>query len=102
MLQNFDPTKEEDQDEAVFAATFTHFEKRAGRRVGHKKVEENYFIELEKREKAEAERRSIENKRLKNNEMLDARFKEIAAESNILKQKMSGDMAEVEKAKLQQ
>ena len=46
-----------------------------------KKVDEGYFVKLEAREKEEAQRRSKEEKRLKNNELLKARFEEIKAES---------------------
>lgn len=75
VLQNFDPTKEDDQEAAVFASTFNHFEKK-GRRHRNvvKTVPENYFVDLEKREKLEAERRGVEATRLKNNEMLKQRF----------------------------
>ena len=53
VLSNFDPLKTEDQDAAVFASTFNHFEKKERKRHRKvvKKVNDNYFVELEKREK---------------------------------------------------
>ena len=72
VLSNFDPTKTEDQDAAVFASTFNHFEKKERKRHRKvvKKVNDNYFVELEKREKEEAARNEKEAQRRKNNEML--------------------------------
>lgn len=91
--------KDEDKDGALFAANFNHFEKKGGRhRKVMKKVDDEYFIKLEKREKEEAARRSLEQKRLKNNEMLKLRMEEIASESEKLKVKFSGDREAYEAA----
>ena len=56
-----------------------------------KKVDEGYFVKLEAREKEEAFRRSREEKRLKNNELLRSRLEEIKAESEQLKVKHAGN-----------
>ena len=50
-----------------------------------------YFVELEKRERAEEKRMSMERKRKMNNEILKTRLAEIRAESEALKQKFAGD-----------
>jgi len=57
VLKTFDPTKDEDKEGALFAANFNHFEKKGhGRhRKVLKKVDDDYFVRLEAREKAEAQ-----------------------------------------------
>ena len=72
VLKTFDPTKDEDKEGALFAANFNHFEKKGhGRhRKVLKKVDDDYFVRLEAREKAEAQQREVESKRKKNNDYL--------------------------------
>ena len=64
-----------------------------------KKVDESYFVELEKRERAEAKRISLAKRRRMNNEMLKARLSEIRAESELLKKKFAGTAKAIEKRK---
>lgn len=57
-----------------------------------KKVHENYFVELEKREKLEAQQREAEQKRQNNTDALKQRFAEIEQESKQLKDKFYTEM----------
>ena len=86
VLKNYDPKEFDNSEGAMFVTTATCFQKNDGtHRKGLKKVGEEYFVELEKREKAEAKRRSIQKKRMINNEILKTRLAEIRDESEALK-----------------
>ena len=61
------------------------------------KVKENYFIELEKREKAEASQRDFDDRRKKATADLKDRFDEIATESMQMKEKMMNNEDEASK-----
>jgi hypothetical protein len=101
VIQNFDPSKKIDEDQAMFDAQMNIFDKqineedtsdRTGgvreRRGIEKKVREGYFEELQREgEIKEKERREVERKQ-RNTQALHQRFAEIAKENEEVKNSM--------------
>lgn len=60
VLQNFNPLKEEEQDSAVFAATFKHFERKGRRhRYSMRLINADVKAKLKERERKEVEERLL-------------------------------------------
>jgi len=78
-----------------------HFARRENKqrrhRKGAKKVSEGYFIELEKREKAEAEAAAHTAARQAATDNLKKRFEEIAAESEVIKKESKENESEADR-----